>query len=71
MPERLSPREHALRHGPTAGDRVRLGDTDLWIRIERDLTEPADQALWGYAKNLRSRMTPARPRDVRERARRA
>ena len=45
------------RHGPTTGDRIRLGDTDLWIRIEQDLTEPADQALWGYAKNLRSRMT--------------
>jgi urease subunit alpha len=48
--------EHATRHGPTEGDRVRLGDTDLWIRIERDLTDPADQALWGYAKNWRSGM---------------
>ena len=56
MPDRYSRSEHALRHGPTAGDRVRLGDTDLWIRIERDLTEPADQVLWGYAKNFRSRM---------------
>ena len=54
MPERYSRAEHAVRHGPTAGDRVRLGDTDLWIRIERDLTDPADQALWGYAKNWRS-----------------
>ncbi|MEA2551515.1 MAG: urease subunit alpha [Actinomycetota bacterium] len=34
-----------------------MGDTDLWIRIERDLTDPADQALWGYAKNFRSRMS--------------
>ena len=57
MPDRLSREEHALRHGPTAGDRVRLADTDLWLRIEEDLTEPADQALWGYAKNWRSRMT--------------
>ena len=56
MPDRISRDEHALRHGPTTGDRVRLGDTDLWIRIEDDLTEPADQVLWGYAKNLRSRM---------------
>ncbi|MCD6021942.1 MAG: Urease, partial [Actinomycetia bacterium] len=56
MPERYSRTEHAARHGPTAGDRVRLGDTDLWIRIERDLTDPADQALWGYAKNWRSGM---------------
>jgi urease subunit alpha len=57
MPDRLSREEHALRHGPTAGDRVRVGDTDLWLRIEEDLTEPGDQALWGYAKNWRSRMT--------------
>ena len=57
MPERISRAEHALRHGPTAGDRVRLADTNLWIRIEEDLTEPGDQALWGYAKNWRSRMT--------------
>ena len=56
MPERYSRVDHAARHGPTAGDRVRLGDTDLWIRIERDLTEPADQALWGYAKNWRTGM---------------
>jgi urease subunit alpha len=57
MPDHISRAEHALRHGPTAGDRVRLADTDLWVRIEEDLTEPADQALWGYAKNWRSRMT--------------
>jgi len=56
VPERYSRAEHAARHGPTAGDRIRLGDTDLWIRIERDLTEPADQALWGYAKNWRTGM---------------
>ena len=56
MPERYSRADHATRHGPTAGDRIRLGDTDLWIRIERDLTDPADQALWGYAKNWRSGM---------------
>ena len=56
MPDRIARDQHALRHGPTTGDRVRLGDTDLWIRIEDDLTEPADQVLWGYAKNFRSRM---------------
>jgi urease subunit alpha len=56
VPERYPRADHATRHGPTAGDRIRLGDTDLWIRIERDLTDPADQALWGYAKNWRSGM---------------
>ena len=57
MPERYPRADHATRHGPTAGDLLRLGDTDLWIRIEEDLTDPADQALWGYAKNWRSGMT--------------
>jgi urease subunit alpha len=56
VPDRYSRVEHATRHGPTTGDRIRLGDTALWIRIERDLTDPADQALWGYAKNWRSGM---------------
>jgi urease subunit alpha len=56
VPERYRRTEHAMRHGPTAEDRIRLADTDLWIRIERDLTDPADQALWGYAKNWRSGM---------------
>jgi urease subunit alpha len=59
MPDRISRAEHALRHGPTAGDRIRLGDTDLWVRIEEDLSEPGDQALWGYAKNWRARMAQA------------
>src|SRR5436190_20930587 len=56
VPEGIARSEHALRHGPTTGDRIRLGDTDLWIRIEQDLTEPADQVLWGYGKTLRSGM---------------
>jgi urease alpha subunit len=38
MPDRIGRDQHALRHGPTEGDLVRLGDTDLWIRIERDLS---------------------------------
>jgi urease subunit alpha len=57
VPQRISRAEHALRHGPTAGDLVRLGDTDLWIRIEEDLTAIGDEPLWGYGKDLRSRMT--------------
>jgi len=32
----LSREEYARRYGPTTGDRVRLGDTDLWIRVEDD-----------------------------------
>jgi urease subunit alpha len=54
---RLSREAYRARYGPTTGDRVRLGDTDLWLRVERDLHEAGDEPLWGYAKNLRSGMT--------------
>lgn len=53
---RLSREAYHARYGPTTGDRVRLGDTELWLRVERDLHDPGDEPLWGYAKNLRSRM---------------
>jgi len=50
---RLSAREYRDRYGATTGDRVRLGDTDLWIRVAEDRTSPGDEPIWGYAKNLR------------------
>jgi urease subunit alpha len=53
---RLSAEEYRTRYGATTGDRVRLGDTDLWIRVAEDRTARGDEAIWGYAKNLRSRM---------------
>ena len=53
----MNRREYAERYGPTTGDRVRLGDTDLWVRVEDDHVAGGDEPLWGYAKNIRSRMT--------------
>jgi urease subunit alpha len=53
---KLSREEYAARYGPTTGDRVRLGDTDLWVRVEADHSSPGDEPMWGYAKNFRSRM---------------
>jgi urease subunit alpha len=46
--------EYAARYGPTTGDRVRLGDTDLLARIERDETSYGDEVLRGWAKTLRT-----------------
>jgi urease subunit alpha len=37
------------------GDRIRLGDTDLWVRVEADHVGAGDEPIWGYAKSLRSR----------------
>ncbi len=52
----LSHDEYVERFGPTTGDRIRLGDTDLWVRIEEDEVGYGDEPIWGYAKNFRSRM---------------
>src|SRR5271169_5971232 len=49
--------DYSARFGPTAGDRVRLGDTNLWLRVEADHIGYGDEPLWGYGKNIRSRMT--------------
>ena len=54
---RLSAQEYRERYGATTGDRIRLGDTDLWVRVGEDRTAPGDEPIWGYAKNLRMRMT--------------
>jgi urease subunit alpha len=39
--------------GPTVGDRVRLGDTDLWAEVERDLLVHGDECVFGGGKTLR------------------
>ena len=59
--ERLSPAERLARYGPTTGDRVRLGDTDLWVRVGDDRQAPGDEPIWGYAKTLRPQATQGRP----------
>ena len=33
----LTRRQYAEMYGPTVGDQVRLGDTELFIEVERDL----------------------------------
>ncbi len=52
----LSREEYVGRYGPTTEDRLRLGDTDLWVRVEEDHVGFGDEPIWGYAKNFRSRM---------------
>ncbi len=60
---RLSPEEHLARYGPTTGDRVRLGDTDLWVRVAEDRQAPGDEPIWGYAKTFRPEATQGRASD--------
>ena len=54
MAGELSRPEYAARYGPTAGDRIRLGDTNLLALIERDDTSYGDEVLRGWGKTLRT-----------------
>ncbi|MHB1171101.1 MAG: urease subunit alpha [Lacisediminihabitans sp.] len=47
---------YAAIYGPTTGDQVRLGDTDLWIEIERDHTFGGEEAVFGGGKSIRESM---------------
>jgi len=48
--------EYAALYGPTAGDHVRLGDTDLWVEIEDDYTAGGEEAVFGGGKSIRESM---------------
>jgi urease subunit alpha len=56
MTLRMSRRQYADLYGPTTGDRIRLADTDLLVRVERDLTVPGEEAKFGGGKVLRDGM---------------
>jgi len=49
-------RQYNDLYGPTAGDRIRLADTDLLIEITRDLTVPGEEAKFGGGKVIRDGM---------------
>jgi urease subunit alpha len=46
--------------GPTAGDRIRLADTDLLIEVERDLCVGGDEVVFGGGKVIRESMGQSR-----------
>ncbi|KAI9315243.1 urease [Dichotomocladium elegans] len=50
---------YADHFGPTTGDLVRLGDTDLWARVEHDHTVYGDECKFGGGKVLREGMGQA------------
>ena len=43
-------------YGPTAGDRIRLADTDLFIEVEVDRCVGGDEAVFGGGKVIRESM---------------
>jgi urease subunit alpha len=53
---RLERARYAALYGPTAGDRIRLADTNLLIEIEEDRTGYGDEAVFGGGKVIRESM---------------
>ncbi|WP_236047392.1 urease subunit alpha, partial [Streptacidiphilus fuscans] len=47
------PHDYIAVHGPRAGDRVRLGDSGLIVRVESDSQEPGQEFLAGFGKTAR------------------
>jgi len=65
--DRLISREvYASMFGPTTGDRVRLGDTTLWVEVERDETSYGDECKFGGGKTLREGMGQATGRAAKD-----
>ncbi|MGF1428204.1 urease subunit alpha [Kitasatospora sp. LaBMicrA B282] len=57
---RLSRERYAELYGPTAGDRIRLADTDLLVEVELDHCAGGDEVVFGGGKVIRESMGQAR-----------
>ena len=47
---KLTRKQYTDLFGPTTGDKVRLGDTDLFVEIEKDLITPGDECVLAEAR---------------------
>ena len=50
---KLPRQAYAEMYGPTTGDSVRLGDTELWVQVEKDFTTYGDEVKFGGGKVIR------------------
>jgi urease subunit alpha len=53
---KISKQAYAEMYGPTTGDRVRLGDTEIIIEVEQDKTIYGDEVKFGGGKVIRDGM---------------
>jgi urease subunit alpha len=59
MAHQMKRAHYADMFGPTTGDRVRLGDTDLLLQVEKDFTVYGDECKFGGGKVIREGMGQA------------
>lgn len=52
----ISRKENNMLFGPTVGDKIRLGNTDLYVEIEKDLRTYGDELVYGGGKTFRDGM---------------
>src|SRR5207237_1162194 len=52
----ISRRAYAEMYGPTVGDKVRLGDTALYVEVEEDRTRYGEEVKFGGGKVIRDGM---------------
>ncbi|GAV89321.1 LOW QUALITY PROTEIN: Urease_alpha domain-containing protein/Urease_gamma domain-containing protein/Urease_beta domain-containing protein/Amidohydro_1 domain-containing protein, partial [Cephalotus follicularis] len=55
----ISREAYSNMYGPTTGDKIRLGDTDLYAEIERDSAVHGDECVFGGGKVIREGMGQA------------
>ncbi|AMB99934.1 urease subunit alpha [Aerococcus urinaehominis] len=56
MSREISRKQYVDLYGPTTGDKVRLGDTDIIIEVEKDYTNYGDELVFGGGKVAREGM---------------
>ncbi len=56
MPATISRAAYAAMYGPTTGDMVRLADTELFIKVEKDFTTYGEEVKFGGGKVIRDGM---------------
>jgi urease subunit alpha len=59
MAHRIQRSTYADIYGPTTGDKVRLGDTSLVLKVEKDLAVYGDECKFGGGKTIREGMGQA------------
>ena len=58
-PFSMTRESYCTMFGPTVGDIVKLGATDLWVKVEKDLLTQGDECKFGGGKTLREGMGQA------------
>ena len=56
MSFKMTQSQYTSLYGPTVGDSVRLGDTNLFAQVEKDYANFGDEATFGGGKSIRDGM---------------